>query len=188
MHYAVIVSNVYFRKIWDGDDLPMVLSSYLSILGRVLLSSHDVFSQTINNVALSHNNTEQSILSKILDVWLNKMCNVSQLEQRKLLGLALANILTTQSRPVLDRFGRIMVNILEALNDITKLDDNGVMSDSLILTDGQSPNYFDEDPENYYETDHDQRKKQLILSDPVHNIVLKDYLQSQVSGIHLINY
>lgn len=79
-----------------------------------------------------------------------------------------------------------MVNVLEALNDITKLDDNGVMSDSLILTDGQSPSYFDEDPENYYETDHDQRKKQLILSDPVHTIVLKDYLQSQVSGTCLI--
>lgn len=74
-----------------------------------------------------------------------------------------------------------MVNILEALNDITKLDDNGVMADSLILVEGQSPSYFDEDVDNCYETDHDQRKKQLILSDPVHNIVLKDYLQQQVS-------
>lgn len=64
----------------------MVLSSYLTILGRVLLSSHDVFSQTINTLAISHSDTEQNILSKILDVWLNKMCNVSQLEQRKLLG------------------------------------------------------------------------------------------------------
>lgn len=81
-----------------------------------------------------------------------------------------------------EKFDSIMVNILEALNDITKQDENGVTSDSLILTEGRSPSYFQEDSDNYCETDHDQRKKQLILSDPVHNIVLKDYLQSQVSS------
>jgi hypothetical protein len=63
-----------------------------------------------------------------------------------------------------------MVNILECLND---------MEDSLLVTDGRSPTSY-EDTDGY-ETDHDQRKKQLILSDPVHTIVLKDYLQSQVS-------
>lgn len=74
-----------------------------------------------------------------------------------------------------------MVNILEALNDITKMDENGVMSDSLIYVEGQNLNCFIEDAEGYYETDHDQRKKQLVLSDPLHTIVLKDYLQTQVS-------
>lgn len=95
-------------------------------------------------------------------------------------GLALANLLTTQSRPVLERFGNIMLNLIETLNDLTKQDDSGLMIDSLVLTEGQSPSYFQEDSDNYYETDHEQRKKQLILSDPVHTIVLKDYLQSQV--------
>lgn len=64
----------------------MVLSWYLCILGRVLLSSHEAFSYTINRLAQSHNDSEYNILSKILDVWLTKMCNVSQIEQRKLLG------------------------------------------------------------------------------------------------------
>lgn len=95
--------------------------------------------------------------------------------------MALTNLLTTQSRPVLERFSGIMVNILETLNDITKSDDNGVMTDSLIFIEGQSPTYYKDDLLNgYCETDHEQRKKQLLLSDPVHTIVLKDYLQSQV--------
>lgn len=89
-------------------------------------------------------------------------------------------MLTAQSRPVLERFGKIMVNILETLNDITKQDDFGALTDSLVLIQGQSPSYFQEEVDSCYETDHDQRKKQLILSDPVHTIVLKDYLQSQV--------
>lgn len=95
-------------------------------------------------------------------------------------GLALTNLITTQNTTVLQRFGLIMLNILESLNDITKTEDDGPMTDSLVLVEGQSPSRFDEDGDGYYETDHDQRKKQLILSDPVHTVVLKDYFQSQV--------
>lgn len=64
----------------------MILSWYLCILSRVLLSSHEVFSYTINQLAQNQNNSEHHILTKILDVWIMKMCNVSQIEQRKLLG------------------------------------------------------------------------------------------------------
>lgn len=70
----------------------MVLSWYLCILARVLLSSHEVFSYTVNQLAQSHNDSEHHILSKMLDVWLTKMCNVSQIEQRKLLGMTKVNI------------------------------------------------------------------------------------------------
>lgn len=73
-----------------------------------------------------------------------------------------------------------MLNLVETLNDLTKQDDNGLLVDSLVLTDGQCPSDF-YDSDGYYETDHEQRKKRLILSDPVHTIVLKDYLQSQVT-------
>ncbi|KAJ8915196.1 hypothetical protein NQ315_015419 [Exocentrus adspersus] len=169
-----------FQKIYQGEVYTLVMSMYLCILSRVLLSSHDIFTRVLNIVAQSHNETDEVTLGHIMDVWLDKMRNVSQLDQRKLLGLALANLLTTRSRTVLQRFGLIMLNILESLNDITKTEENGIMTDSLVLSEGQSPSHFDEDGDSYYETDHDQRKKQLILSDPVHTIVLKDYLQSQI--------
>lgn len=182
------------------------MSLFLCILARVLLSSHSVFSQTLSTMAQKINVNEQEVWSTILGIWTTKMCNVSQPEQRKLLGkyllqvhvnsfinflnksvgLALTNLLTTQSRPVYEKFDAIIVNILETLNDITiKQVENGVTSDSLVLTEGRSPSYFNEDNDSYYETDHDQRKKQLILSDPVHNIVLRDYLQSQVICLFL---
>lgn len=73
-----------------------------------------------------------------------------------------------------------MLNILESLNDVTKIEKGGFMVDSLVLIEGQNPADFEDDSDGYYETDHDQRKMQLILSDPVHRVVLKDYLQSQV--------
>ena len=171
---------INFRAIYIGDDLPMVVSSYLSIISRVLLSSDKIFTQTVEVVAKRHNKTEQSALASMLDVWLIKMRNVSQMETRKLLSLALAYLLTTQSRPVLERLNLLLLNILETLNDITKVEDNGAKIDSLVMTAHcQSTSDYQEDGDNY-ETDHDQRRKQLGMSDPVHTIILKDYLQSQV--------
>ncbi|KAF5289639.1 hypothetical protein FQA39_LY14997 [Lamprigera yunnana] len=170
-----------FQMIYkDTDMTPMILSMYLSILARVLLTSRDVFAETISIIAQTNQETEENILESILDIWLSKMCNVSQVERRKLLSLALANLLTAQSRPVMTRFGKVILNILEALNDATKIDDSGIALDTLVISDGQSPSDFQEDSDNYYETDHLQRKKQLIFSDPVHTIVLKDYFQSQM--------
>lgn len=79
-----------------------------------------------------------------------------------------------------------MLNILESLNDITKTEEDGIVVDSLVLAEGQSPSDFRDDDDGYYETDHDQRKMQLILTDPVHTVILKNYLQSQVSSIIFI--
>lgn len=168
-----------FDRIYCGEDYPLLMSLFLCTLARVLLSSHPVFTRVISELAREKGEDEQVTLEKILDRWLTKMSNVAQLDQRKLLGLALTNLLTTQSATVLHRFKPIMINILETLNDITKSDDDGIAVDSLVLVQGQSPSHFDEEGA-YYETDHDCRKKQLILNDPVHNIVLKDYLQAQI--------
>ena len=33
-----------------------------------------------------------------------------------------------------------------------------------------------------YETEHDSRKRQVAMQDPVHTVVLKDYVQAQVGG------
>ncbi|XP_060524948.1 importin-11 [Cylas formicarius] len=167
------------KRVYAANEYPLVMSTFLSILSRVLLSSHEVFSRALSKLAELQNESDQVTLSKVLDSWLEKMPNVAQPDQRKLLALALTNLLTTRSNTVLERFNLVMVNITEALNDITKTEDNGTTVDSLVLVEGQSPSHF-EDELTYYDTDHNQRKKQLILSDPVHTIVLKDYLQSQI--------
>uniref|UniRef100_A0AAR5PQ38 Importin-7/11-like TPR repeats domain-containing protein n=1 Tax=Dendroctonus ponderosae TaxID=77166 RepID=A0AAR5PQ38_DENPD len=168
-----------FDRIYEGEEYPLVMSMFMCIFGRTLLSSHEVFNRVIAEVARDKNENEQVTLIKIFDIFLTRMSNVAQLDQRKLLGLTLINFLTTQSTPILQRFNKIMSNIVEVLNDISKAADDGAYVDTLFLLEGQCPSNFDEYG-SCYKTDHDQRKKQLILNDPVHTIVLKDYLQSQV--------
>uniref|UniRef100_A0AAR5PV48 Importin N-terminal domain-containing protein n=2 Tax=Dendroctonus ponderosae TaxID=77166 RepID=A0AAR5PV48_DENPD len=171
-----------FDRIYEGEEYPLVMSMFMCIFGRTLLSSHEVFNRVIAEVARDKNENEQVTLIKIFDIFLTRMSNVAQLDQRKLLGLTLINFLTTQSTPILQRFNKIMSNIVEVLNDISKAADDGAYVDTLFLLEGQCPSNFDEYG-SCYKTDHDQRKKQLILNDPVHTIVLKDYLQSQVFAL-----
>ena len=54
--------------------------------------------QVVVKVAQELGETQDVVLNKILDVWLDKMALVTQLERRKLLGLALTSLLTSQSR------------------------------------------------------------------------------------------
>jgi hypothetical protein len=56
------------------------------------------FVQVVAEVAQRIGETQEVVLNKMLDVWLDKMALVAHFERRKLLGLALASLLTAQSR------------------------------------------------------------------------------------------
>ena len=101
-------------------------------------------------------------------------------ERRKLLALALASLLTSESPVVLSRVYMVLLNIAETLNDVTRTDEQGGVIDSLMA--GQGDVVLDTDDIDY-ETEHDSRKRQIAMQDPVHTIVLKDYVQGQVHGM-----
>ncbi|XP_049837055.1 importin-11 isoform X1 [Schistocerca gregaria] len=172
-----------FEAIYRGEDYPMVMSMYLSIMARVLLCSRDVFSQAVTKVADSSRQSQETVLDKMLDVWLDKMALVTQLERRKLLGLALASLLTAGSRSVLDRFCGVLLNITEALNDVMKVEDTGRQVDSLLLSEQSSPTPIIQDDDVDYESEHDHRRKQLAAHDPVHTVSLRDYFQMQLTEL-----
>lgn len=85
-YFVIIFSLSFYRKVYSGEDYPMLMAIYLCIMSRVLLSSHEVFTKVIGNLAQSYNELDQVTLGKILDIWLVKMRNVSQIDHRKLLG------------------------------------------------------------------------------------------------------
>lgn len=105
---------------------------------------------------------------------------VTQKEKKKLLALALSSLLTVQSHVVLAQFPSILKNIVEALNDIVDTDELSTQIDSLVLADQFSVN---DDSDSGLETENEKRKKLLADRDPVYNIALKDYLQSQFNDL-----
>jgi len=161
-----------------GSEYPILMSLHLSILSRLILVSHHLFSQLCLGLASAEDSNHNDVAGKVLDVWLDKMACVTAPERRKLLALALASLLTTESPVVLSRVYMIFLNIAESLNDVTRPDEAGALIDSLMA--GQGDAVLDTDDIDY-ETEHDSRKRQVAMLDPVHTVVLKDYVQSQVT-------
>lgn len=89
-------------------------------MARVLIVNQNVFFQVIQGLQ------SPQAFEQLLDVWISKMSSVTHSDKRKLLGLALASLLTVQNELIYDRFTPIMTNLCEVLNDIMR-DDNGTM-------------------------------------------------------------
>ncbi|XP_071449865.1 importin-11 [Hetaerina americana] len=166
-----------FEAVYRGEEYPMVMSVYLSIVARVLLGSRNVFGEMVEKVSQHVSLPQEQVLDKLMDVWLDKMDVVTQLERRKLLGLALSSLLTAGSRVVLEKFCGILLKVTEALNDVIKADEMGAQLDSLMISDASGSFPYEEVEQH---TEHDLRRKRLTTQDPVHTVVLRDYFQQQV--------
>jgi len=162
----------------EGREFPMLMSLHLSILSRLILASHALFASLCQAAAGTIGSNHNDVAGKVLDVWCDKMACVTAPERRKLLALALASLLTTDSPVVLSRVYIVFLNLVETLNDVTKTDDAGAAVDSLMA--GVGDVVLDTDDIDY-ETEHDSRKRQIAMQDPVHTIVLRDYVQAQVT-------
>lgn len=173
------VLTTTFENIYQGVEHMMVMTMSLSIAARILLYSRDIFLQIISELTrtLGTDAREEAVLGRILRVWVNRMPITTQPEKRKLLALALCSLLDASNPSVLEHFSEIVVNIVETLNDITKVDDIGYAFDSLMISD-QTTSLHDDDVD--YETEHEKRRKRLSYNDPVHSASLKYTLQSQL--------
>ncbi|XP_045450077.1 importin-11 [Melitaea cinxia] len=126
----------------DGDDLPMVLSVKLCLLSRVILLSTDLFYKAIQEASVGlveYDSDPVKVLSRLLQVWTEKMNLVTQVERWKVVGLGLAALLTTQNATVLEAFPAILLNLTEVLNDVMKMEESGNYVDALVSPPGSRP-------------------------------------------------
>lgn len=171
-----VMIDILTSLLGDSDYLS-IKQIYLQVVTRYFLINPQALSQILEEVQV------ESSFKKFLVIWFNTIPSVTQNEDKKLLAIGLCNLLTISNDFIMENFAVIIINIYETLCDIMKSDSaDGEEVDSLILTDTleiESTGMYDiEDYE--YKTPHYDRFKAICLRDPVHTIVLKDYLQSQV--------
>lgn len=78
--FPLIFFPCIFRKVTENDEWQMVMSSYLSIVSRILLMDSMVFIQVLQELNMP------SPLETILDIWIQKMPLIGQADKRKLLS------------------------------------------------------------------------------------------------------
>lgn len=121
---TLLTSWTPFRHVYADKDYPMVMSLYLGIIARTLLINQMVFSEVLQGLSM------RNAFEHILDVWVARMPCVTNKDKKKLLGLALASLLTVQNDLVYERMPTIVKRLCETLNDIMKEDDEtGVLAE-----------------------------------------------------------
>uniref|UniRef100_T1IKF5 Importin N-terminal domain-containing protein n=1 Tax=Strigamia maritima TaxID=126957 RepID=T1IKF5_STRMM len=165
-----------FKTVIKGEEYPMVMSMYLTIIARVLIADQNIFRLVLELVSNESGKMPEESLGKLLDVTFNKLPIVTQPERRKLLGLAITSFLSWPTNIVTDRICCLLLAVVEVLNDITRTDDAGINIDSLMIFESEDIPISDYLSEDVPETEHQRRKKLIALKDPVHTIVLKDFL------------
>lgn len=176
-----VMLDVMTNLLGDADYIS-IKQVYLHVVTRYFLANQQALSQILQEVQIENS------FQKFLTIWFDSMPCVTQNEDKKLLAIGLCSLLTLSNDYILENFRVIIINVYETLCDIMKADTvDGEEVDSLILTDAvdlESNGMYDiEDYE--YKTPHYDRFRVICLRDPVHTLVLKDYLQSQVGSYQI---
>nr|XP_023481395.1 importin-11 isoform X3 [Equus caballus] len=86
-----------FRGIIEGERYPVVMSTYLGVMGRVLLQNASFFSSLLNEMAHKFNQEMDQLLGNMIEMWVDRMDNITQPERRKLSALALLSLLPSDN-------------------------------------------------------------------------------------------
>nr|BAA91843.1 unnamed protein product [Homo sapiens] len=169
-----------FKGIIEGERYPVVMSTYLGVMGRVLLQNTSFFSSLLNEMAHKFNQEMDQLLGNMIEMWVDRMDNITQPERRKLSALALLSLLPSDNSVIQDKFCGIINISVEGLHDVMTEDpETGTYKDCMLMSHLEEPKVTeDEEPP----TEQDKRKKMLALKDPVHTVSLQQFIYEKLKA------
>ncbi|XP_059550534.1 importin-11 isoform X4 [Myotis daubentonii] len=169
-----------FRGIIEGERYPVVMSTYLGVMGRVLLQNTSFFSSLLTVMAHKCNQEMDQLMGNMIEMWVDRMDNITQPERRKLSALALLSLLPSDNSVIQDKFCGIINIAVEGLHDVMTEDpETGTHKDCMLMSHLEEPKATeDEEPP----TEQDKRKKMLALKDPVHSVSLQQFTYEKLKA------
>uniref|UniRef100_A0A8C0FV47 Importin-11 n=1 Tax=Bubo bubo TaxID=30461 RepID=A0A8C0FV47_BUBBB len=136
---------------------PVVMSTYLGIMGRILLQNAKFFSLLLNQMACELGQELDQILGNMIEMWVDRMDNITQPERRKLSALALLSLLPSLNSVIQDKFCGIINISVEGLHDVMSEDpETETYKDCMLMSHFEEFKVTeDEEPP----TEQDKRKK-----------------------------
>lgn len=169
-----------FRGILDGERYPVVMATYLGIMGRVLLQNSSFFSSFLTQMASECSQEMEQLLGGLIEMWVDRMDSITQPERRKLSSLALLSLLPSDNGVIHDKFCGIINITVEALHDVMTEDpETGTYKDCMLMSHLEEPKLSDDEEPP---TEQDKRKKLLALEDPVHAVSLQQVVYEKLKA------
>ncbi|XP_073920688.1 importin-11 isoform X4 [Castor canadensis] len=146
-----------FSGIMEGERYPEVMSTYLGVIGRVLLQNASFFSSLLNEMAHKFNQEMDQLLGNMIEMWVDRMDHITQPERRKLSALALLSLLPSDNSVIQDKFCGIINISVEGLHDVMTEDpETGTYKDCMLMSHLELPKVTDDEEPP---TEQDKRKK-----------------------------
>ncbi|CAH2296266.1 importin-11 isoform X1 [Pelobates cultripes] len=169
-----------FRGIIEGERYPVVMSTYLGILGRIILQNQSCFSSLLCQMSQECHKEADQILGNTIEMWVDRMDNITQPERRKLSALALLSLLPSVNSVIQDKFCGIVNICVESLHDVMTEDpETSTYKDCMLISSVDEPQVSEgEEPP----TEQDKRKRKLALRDPVHTVSLQTFVYEKLKA------
>nr|XP_028604092.1 importin-11 isoform X2 [Podarcis muralis]XP_028604093.1 importin-11 isoform X2 [Podarcis muralis]XP_028604095.1 importin-11 isoform X2 [Podarcis muralis] len=169
-----------FQGIINGERYPVVMSTYLGVIGRVLLQNKSFFSLLLNQMACESGQEPHQLLGRMIEMWVDRMDNITQPERRKLSALALLSLLPSDNSIIQDKFCGIINISVEGLHDVMTEDtETRTFKDCMLMSLSEEPKVTEEEEPP---TEQDKRKKMLALKDPVHSVSLQQFVYEKLKA------
>ncbi|GAA6025975.1 hypothetical protein JCM11491_006406 [Sporobolomyces phaffii] len=164
------------------DASALIVTKYLSTLARIVLSSATSFHLLVAATSRQTHTPPDGILAVVVDQFVDRVDNVSQGGQRKLVALALAELLTSSASSS-DSESRVVLTRLGALVSLW----SGVLAQTEETQEGDAElyhladDYASEIDYDYTETLETQRRSALALRDPVTTHKLSTFISTKLA-------
>ncbi|KAF5885913.1 importin-11, partial [Clarias magur] len=146
-----------FRGVMEGERYPVVMSTYLGIIGRILLQNSSFFSSLLSQMAIEFNQEPEQLLGSLMEMWVERMDNITQPERRKLSALALLSLLPSDNTVVQEKFCGTVNICVESLHDVMTEDpETGTFKDCMLVSGVEEQKVSDDDEPP---TEQDKRRK-----------------------------
>ncbi|XP_061756417.1 importin-11 isoform X1 [Nerophis ophidion] len=168
------------RGIVNGEIYPVVMSTYFGIMGRILLQNSSFFSSLLTQLASECGQEIDQLLCNVIEMWVDRMDNITQPERRKLSSLALLSLLPADNGVIQEKFCGIINICVESLHDVMTEDpETNTFKDCMLMSHFEEPKLSDDEEPP---TEQDKRKKLLALEDPVHSVSLHQYVYEKLKA------
>ncbi|XP_056320294.1 importin-11 [Danio aesculapii] len=172
------------RGIVEGERYPVVMSTYLGVTGRILLQNSGFFTSLLTQMAVEFNQEADQLLGSMIEMWVDRMDNITQPERRKLSALALLSLLPSDNSVIQDKFCGIINISVEALHDVMTEDpETATFKDCMLMSHFEEPKLTDDEEPP---TEQDKRRKLLALEDPVHSVSLQQFVYEKLKAQQML--
>ncbi|PRQ76874.1 Armadillo-type fold [Rhodotorula toruloides] len=170
----------FVKAISANDHSALIVSKYLCSISRIILASPEAFHTLVAATASRLNATPDQILELVMTQFIERLDNLSQGAQRKLVALALAQLVATVNPVILGR----MADLVSLWSSVLAQTEESESGDADLY---HYEDYQSDVEQDWTETLETKRRQEMQRRDPIRASNLKMVIRQKLGEAQALN-